>query len=206
LSDVYAMGGRPLTALAVVCFPQDADLAILEQIMSGGLSKMIEAGCTVVGGHSVRDAEMKFGYSITRLIAALLSSTAQAGPGDPARFCPGADASAPSRPTVSSQVQRRFYLPCGDCRHRARSVARRVIMRDHVKRRQESRREGKKKRRSRSTRWIICWLWMISAASGALRFRNENGAFQRAEEEGRRTAPPLIELGHLLSASARCRG
>jgi selenide,water dikinase len=68
LSDVYAMGGLPLTALAVVCFPQDADLAILEQIMRGGLSKMAEAGCTVVGGHSVRDAEMKFGYAVTGLI------------------------------------------------------------------------------------------------------------------------------------------
>ena len=68
LSDVYAMGGRPLTALAVVCFPQDADLGILEQIMRGGLAKMTEAKCTVVGGHSVRDAEMKFGYAVTGLI------------------------------------------------------------------------------------------------------------------------------------------
>ena len=68
LSDVYAMGGRPLTALAVVCFPQEADLGILEQIMRGGLSKMVEANCTVVGGHSVRDAEMKFGYAVTGLI------------------------------------------------------------------------------------------------------------------------------------------
>jgi selenide,water dikinase len=68
LSDVYAMGGRPLTALAVVCFPQDADLGILENIMRGGLAKMAEAKCTVVGGHSVRDAEMKFGYAVTGLI------------------------------------------------------------------------------------------------------------------------------------------
>ena len=68
LSDVYAMGGRPVSALAVVCFPQDADLGILEQIMQGGLSKMMEANCTVVGGHSVRDAEMKFGYAVTGLI------------------------------------------------------------------------------------------------------------------------------------------
>ena len=68
LSDIYAMGGRPLTALAVVCFPQDADLEILERIMRGGLSKMTEAKCTVVGGHSVRDAEMKFGYAVTGLI------------------------------------------------------------------------------------------------------------------------------------------
>jgi selenide,water dikinase len=68
LSDVYAMGGRPLTALSVVCFPQDADLRILEQIMRGGLDRMTEAECTVVGGHSVRDAEMKFGYAVTGLI------------------------------------------------------------------------------------------------------------------------------------------
>jgi selenide,water dikinase len=68
LSDVYAMGGRPLTALAVVCFPPEADLGILEQIMRGGLSKMVEATCTVVGGHSVRDAEMKFGYAVTGVI------------------------------------------------------------------------------------------------------------------------------------------
>ena len=68
LSDVYAMGGVPLTALAIVCFPQDGDLEILSEVMQGGLSKMNEAGCTVVGGHSVRDAEMKFGYAVTGLI------------------------------------------------------------------------------------------------------------------------------------------
>lgn len=68
LSDVYAMGGRPLTALAIVCFPQEGDLEVLGQIMRGGLSKMAEAKCTVVGGHSVRDAEIKFGYAVTGLI------------------------------------------------------------------------------------------------------------------------------------------
>ncbi len=68
LSDVYAMGGKPLTALALVCFPEKADLAILERILAGGLSKMIEAGCTVIGGHSIRDDETKFGYSVTGLI------------------------------------------------------------------------------------------------------------------------------------------
>ncbi len=68
LSDVYAMGGRPLTALALVCFPEKSDLEILERILAGGLSKMIEAGCTVVGGHSIRDDETKFGYSVTGLI------------------------------------------------------------------------------------------------------------------------------------------
>jgi len=68
LSDVYAMGGKPLTALALVCFPDKADLEILERILAGGLSKMIEAGCTVIGGHSIRDEETKFGYSITGII------------------------------------------------------------------------------------------------------------------------------------------
>jgi selenide,water dikinase len=68
LSDVYAMGGEPATALSIVCFPQDGDLDVLEQIMRGGMSKMAEAGCAVVGGHSVRDAEIKFGYAVTGLI------------------------------------------------------------------------------------------------------------------------------------------
>jgi selenide,water dikinase len=68
LSDVYAMGGRPITALALVCFPQQSDLTILEHILSGGLSQMIVAGCSIIGGHSVRDEELKFGYSVTGLI------------------------------------------------------------------------------------------------------------------------------------------
>ena len=68
LSDVYAMGGKPLTSLALVCFPEKGDLEVLERILAGGLSKMIEAGCTVVGGHSIRDEETKFGYSVTGLV------------------------------------------------------------------------------------------------------------------------------------------
>jgi selenide,water dikinase len=68
LSDIYAMGGKPLTSLALVCFPEKSDLEILERILAGGLSKMIEAGCTVVGGHSIRDEETKFGYSVTGVI------------------------------------------------------------------------------------------------------------------------------------------
>jgi selenide,water dikinase len=68
LSDVYAMGGKPLTALALVCFPEKGDLEILERILAGGLSKMIEANCTIVGGHSIRDDETKFGYSVTGII------------------------------------------------------------------------------------------------------------------------------------------
>jgi selenide,water dikinase len=68
LSDVYAMGGRPLSALAIVCFPEKGDLEVLQQILAGGLSKMMEAGCTVIGGHSVRDPEIKFGYAVTGTI------------------------------------------------------------------------------------------------------------------------------------------
>jgi selenide,water dikinase len=68
LSDVYAMGGKPISALAMVCFPEKEDLDLLEQILSGGLSKMIEAGCVVIGGHSIRDAEIKFGYAVTGTI------------------------------------------------------------------------------------------------------------------------------------------
>ena len=83
LSDVYAMGGRPLTALALVCFPDKADLEILERILAGGLSKMIEANCTVIGGHSIRDEETKFGYSVTGLIhPKRIYQNAGAHPGD----------------------------------------------------------------------------------------------------------------------------
>jgi selenide,water dikinase len=83
LSDVYAMGGRPITALAVVCFPQKSDLAILERILSGGLSQMMEAGCSIIGGHSVRDEELKFGYSVTGMIdPARVFANDGAKPGD----------------------------------------------------------------------------------------------------------------------------
>ena len=83
LSDIYAMGGKPLTSLALVCFPEKADLAILERILAGGLSKMIEAGCTVIGGHSIRDDETKFGYSVTGLIhPQKVLTNARAKPGD----------------------------------------------------------------------------------------------------------------------------
>ena len=83
LSDVYAMGGQPRTSLALVCFPEKADLAILERVLAGGLAKMIEAGCSVIGGHSVRDEEMKFGYSVTGLIdPARVLTNGGAKPGD----------------------------------------------------------------------------------------------------------------------------
>ena len=68
LSDVYAMGGRPVSALAIVAFPENGDAEIMEQILRGGLAKMGEASCAVVGGHSIRDQDMKFGYAVTGLI------------------------------------------------------------------------------------------------------------------------------------------
>ncbi len=68
LSDVYAMGGKPVSALSIVGFPPDGDAAVLEQILRGGLSKMDEARCTVLGGHSVRDDDLKFGYAVTGVI------------------------------------------------------------------------------------------------------------------------------------------
>ena len=69
LSDVYAMGGRPISALSIVGFPNTGrDVKILESIMEGGLAKMQEAGCTVIGGHSIGDEEIKFGYAVTGVI------------------------------------------------------------------------------------------------------------------------------------------
>jgi selenide,water dikinase len=68
LSDVYAMGGRPISALSIVGFPEKGDPAILEQIMRGGLSKMVQAKCSVIGGHSLRNEDIQFGYAVTGLI------------------------------------------------------------------------------------------------------------------------------------------
>jgi selenide,water dikinase len=68
LSDVYAMGGRPVSALSIVGFPEKGDPNLMEQVLRGGLSKMVEAGCSVVGGHSIRDDDLKFGYAVTGVI------------------------------------------------------------------------------------------------------------------------------------------
>ncbi|HXJ92107.1 MAG TPA: selenide, water dikinase SelD [Terriglobia bacterium] len=69
LSDVYAMGGRPISALSIVGFPNTGrDTDVLERILQGGLSKMQEAGCAVIGGHSIGDEEIKFGYAVTGLV------------------------------------------------------------------------------------------------------------------------------------------
>ena len=84
LSDVYAMGGKPLTALALLCYP-DATLApeVLREILAGGQDKMTEAGVSILGGHTVRDPELKFGYSVTGVVKRRhLLTNAGARPGD----------------------------------------------------------------------------------------------------------------------------
>jgi selenide,water dikinase len=69
LSDVYAMGGVPKTAMNLVAFPlKDMDMSILRQIIQGGLDKMKEAGVVLVGGHSVEDKELKYGLSVTGFV------------------------------------------------------------------------------------------------------------------------------------------
>ena len=69
LSDVYAMGGRPLTAMNIVCFPaRTMDKAVLKEILRGGLDAIHEAGAALVGGHSVEDSEIKYGLSVTGLV------------------------------------------------------------------------------------------------------------------------------------------
>ncbi len=66
LSDVYAMGGKPLTAMNVVCFPSESmEISVLKDILRGGMEKMREAGVALVGGHSIDDTELKYGLSVT---------------------------------------------------------------------------------------------------------------------------------------------
>ncbi|HTP59327.1 MAG TPA: selenide, water dikinase SelD [Spirochaetia bacterium] len=69
LSDVYAMGGKPSTAVCIVGFPTDSlDVEVLQRMMEGGLSALQEADCPLVGGHTVEDGELKFGYAVTGLV------------------------------------------------------------------------------------------------------------------------------------------
>lgn len=68
LSDVYAMGGKPVVALNIVCFPNCLDIEILGDILKGGADKVLEAGAVVVGGHTVQDDEPKFGLSVTGIV------------------------------------------------------------------------------------------------------------------------------------------
>jgi selenide,water dikinase len=83
LSDVYAMGGRPLTAMNIVCFPiKTMDISVLKEILAGGLEKVHEAGAILVGGHTVEDAELKYGLSVTGVIhpeKVVLNTGARAG-------------------------------------------------------------------------------------------------------------------------------
>jgi selenide,water dikinase len=65
LSDIYAMGGEPLVALSVLGYPPQEPPELLERILRGGLAKLAEAGCSLGGGHSLRDEELKFGFSVT---------------------------------------------------------------------------------------------------------------------------------------------
>ena len=66
LSDVYAMGGTPVTALSITCFPdKEADIEILAEILKGAADKCREAGCLILGGHTVSDPELKYGLSVT---------------------------------------------------------------------------------------------------------------------------------------------
>jgi selenide,water dikinase len=65
LSDVYAMGGRPISALSILAYPAKGDIVDLEEILKGGAEKMREADCAIVGGHSIADDEIKFGYAVT---------------------------------------------------------------------------------------------------------------------------------------------
>ena len=83
LSDVYAMGGRPISSLSILAYPANGDFSDLEQILKGGAEKMREADCSILGGHSVADDEIKFGYSVTGTVhPARVKANAGARAGD----------------------------------------------------------------------------------------------------------------------------
>lgn len=83
LSDVYAMGGKPVTALSILVFPAKGEMGDLEAILKGGADKIHEAGCVILGGHSISEDEVKFGYAITGLIdPRKVWTNAGAKPGD----------------------------------------------------------------------------------------------------------------------------
>jgi selenide, water dikinase len=83
LSDVYAMGGRPLTALNIVAFPEELDLAILARILEGGASVARAAGVAVIGGHTIKDDEPKYGMAVTGVVdPKRIVTNAGAQPGD----------------------------------------------------------------------------------------------------------------------------
>lgn len=83
LSDVYAMGGKPVTAMNIIAFPSDTmDISVMTQVLSGSLAKLSEAGVTLVGGHSVRNSELKYGLCVTGIVhpdKVITKSTARVG-------------------------------------------------------------------------------------------------------------------------------
>ena len=83
LSDIYAMGGRPVSALSILAWPAKGDLDDLADILRGGAEKIHEADCALIGGHSVQDAEVKLGYAVTGTIHPdRVKTNAAARPGD----------------------------------------------------------------------------------------------------------------------------
>ena len=125
LSDVYAMGGRPLYALSLVGFPRDllGDGA-LERIVAGGAAKLAEAGVPVVGGHSIDDAEPKFGYAVTGEIdPARMITHRGARPGDvlylTKPLCSGLVATAVKRDRCPPDLERRAVALMGELNRRA---------------------------------------------------------------------------------------
>lgn len=83
LSDVYAMGGKPISSLSVLCYPGKGDLEDLAEILRGGADKMREADCSILGGHSVNDPDIKFGYAVTGVVHPdRVKANAGARPGD----------------------------------------------------------------------------------------------------------------------------
>lgn len=83
LSDIYAMGGQPVTALSLVVFPAKGNIHDLESILKGGADKIHEADCVILGGHSISEDEVKFGYAVTGLIQPdRILTNAGAMPGD----------------------------------------------------------------------------------------------------------------------------
>jgi selenide, water dikinase len=82
LSDIYAMGARPISALAIVAFPEELDTSVLHEVLRGGSDKAREAGINIIGGHTIKDDEPKYGLSVTGVVhpdRIVRNSTAQAG-------------------------------------------------------------------------------------------------------------------------------
>lgn len=83
INDIYAMGGQPFLAMNLVCYPQCGDMGVLQKILAGGLSKVVEAGALLVGGHTVDDNEPKYGLSVSGMVhPAKLISNSGARPGN----------------------------------------------------------------------------------------------------------------------------